>query len=72
MKTILKLVLVLLATSIMSMTLLISNAYAGHGQGHGAPPGWSHGKKVGWHGGSVPPGWHHHYHHHHHHHHHKY
>jgi hypothetical protein len=24
--------------------------------GKGAPPGWSHGKKVGWGGGHMPPG----------------
>jgi hypothetical protein len=31
-----------------------------HGPGRadsGVPPGWSHGDKTGWRGGSVPPGW---------------
>jgi hypothetical protein len=41
-----------------------------HGKGHheayeshetqapaGTPPGWSHGKKTGWHGSKYPPGW---------------
>jgi hypothetical protein len=33
-----------------------------HAEGHrdapaGAPPGWSHGKKTGWHGSPYPPGW---------------
>lgn len=23
----------------------------------GTPPGWSHGKKTGWHGSPYPPGW---------------
>lgn len=32
----------------------------GHGWGQGGfhqPPGWNRGRKVGWRGGSVPPGW---------------
>lgn len=33
----------------------------GHGHGgyhayHGTPPGWHHGRKVGWHGRGCPPG----------------
>jgi hypothetical protein len=42
----------------------------------GRPPGWGHGRKVGWHGRNLPPGqakhdderwyWHHHHKHHHH------
>jgi hypothetical protein len=28
----------------------------GHGHYHGTPPGWSHGRKVGWRGMGCPPG----------------
>jgi hypothetical protein len=28
----------------------------GHGHYYGTPPGWSHGRKVGWQGRGCPPG----------------
>lgn len=27
-----------------------------HGHQYGSPPGWSHGRKVGWRGHGCPPG----------------
>jgi len=27
-----------------------------HGHRHGTPPGWHHGRKVGWRGHGCPPG----------------
>jgi hypothetical protein len=61
----------LLATSFAFAIPAIAEAKGGHGHGHGhgdggghhahmhdfsSPPGWSHGRKVGWRGMGCPPG----------------
>lgn len=59
-----------IAVSLILAAGLTNSAYAkgGHGGGHGhgsfamthghygTPPGWSHGRKVGWRGHGCPPG----------------
>jgi len=56
--------------SLLAASLIVPNvvlAKGGHGEGHGrgqfammrghaSPPGWGHGRKVGWRGLGCPPG----------------
>lgn len=53
---------ILLTLIALSLVAGSSPAWAKKGEGHKnggpheTPPGWSQGKKKGWHGGGVPPG----------------
>ena len=60
--------LMLAASLVIAAGFALANpafAKGGHGHGHGhgmshghhgTPPGWSHGRKVGWRGHGCPPG----------------
>ncbi len=55
--------LILLAGLMALIAITPSQAKGGHGHGHAyfgafysSPPGWSHGRKVGWRGFGCPPG----------------
>ena len=57
--------LILAAGFTFTSPALAKGGHGGHGRGlghsmghhyHGTPPGWRHGRKVGWRGYGCPPG----------------